>query len=156
MSASMRGGLTPMDDEALFAWMRAHPDVRIVTDVKTNNLAALTLLARQTDLRGRFIPQIYEPEELNPVRRLGFSDVILTVYRTRKTPGEINAFVRASDLYALTVPVGREWRYRAPRLFVHTVNSPLRVAVLALEGVDGVYTDTLSGCCITRDIARAH
>ncbi len=104
---------------------------------------ALALLAGQTDLRGRFIPQIYEPEELAPVRRLGFSDVILTVYRTRKTPNEINAFAATVDLYALTVPVGRAWRYRAPRLFVHTVNSPLRVVVLKLQGVDGVYTDTL-------------
>jgi glycerophosphoryl diester phosphodiesterase len=152
MASPMRGGLTPMDLDALFGWMRRHPDARIVTDVKDDNLAVLAAIAAAApDLRDAFIPQIYAPDELAEARRLGFRDVILTLYRSSLSDDEVIAFARGANLWAVTMPQERALAGRlverlaeaGMRVAVHTVNAPDAAEALRHRGVGALYTDYL-------------
>ncbi|MDB5454097.1 MAG: hypothetical protein JWO33_2675 [Caulobacteraceae bacterium] len=129
----------PMDLAALVIWMGDHPKVRVVTDVKGDNLAMLQDLAR-TPVRERFIPQIYSADQIDPVRALGFKDVIFTNYRAHLPREKLEALL--PRVWAVTV-----WKDEAERMpgrvFAYTVNSPLEANLLRLKGVVGVYTDTL-------------
>ncbi|WP_265530477.1 PI-PLC domain-containing protein [Sphingomicrobium marinum] len=117
--------------EELFAWLEKHPDVRIVTDIKTGN-DGLRYLAPHAD---RFIPQIYYPREYGTVRRLGFDDIIFTAYGAWSNDWITK--VNKLDLFAVTIPM--RWVHVAPRieheLYLHTFNRPM--------GSLGLYTDCL-------------
>ena len=122
--------------DGLIAWMDRHPQVSIVTDVKTDNVSGLALLKQAAGPRiNRFIPQIYHPDEYAPVTALGYPAPILTVYRM----GDEGWQQKANDLplRAVTMPVARKYlasQVRHP-VFLHTVNQPM-------DGF-GLYTDCL-------------
>ncbi len=69
----------------LQGFLERHPRARIVTDVKSANLAALgriaSFFAGFPGLLERFIPQVYRPGELEPVLDLGYRSVIWSLYR---------------------------------------------------------------------------
>ena len=75
------------------AWLRAHPDAVLITDFKRRNVEGLAAIA--PDLRARILPQIYSPDELAPVRRLGFDRVIFTAYRSPLTDDQLDALATA-------------------------------------------------------------
>ncbi len=61
--------LTPMCLENLAGFMREHPGLYIVTDVKGNNLEAAAIIAQTCpDLMDRFIVQIYGDSQYDSVR----------------------------------------------------------------------------------------
>ncbi len=64
-------------------WLQQHPDVRIITDIKTNdNVNILAEIANSyPEAIQQFIPQIYSFVEYEPILELGYQDVILTLYR---------------------------------------------------------------------------
>ncbi len=75
-------GFTSLTLDHLIAWLREHPGVSIVTDIKEDCAAGAALIAQRCpDLRSRFIIQIYHPEEYDQVADLGFEHIILTVYQ---------------------------------------------------------------------------
>ena len=127
----------------LVEWLRHHPHISIVTDFKSDdplyldNLAGLKLLQPIAgDMRSRFIPQIYKPDELGPAIALGYPKPILTLYRTREGREPIDA-INAIDLRAVTMPVERAHladEIKHP-VYLHTVNEPM-------PGF-GLYTDCL-------------
>ena len=130
------------------------PHVRIITDIKDDNIKALSEIAeRYPGYIGRFIPQIYSYKEYGSVMRLGFSDVILTLYAMEKPDyDELLGFIRSRDLYAVTV--GNEHEYTIKDLkyklaadgvcvYFHPV-SDFETAVSAMEnGVHGLYVSAL-------------
>lgn len=151
LSTRMRGDQTPMDLPRLLDWMRHHPDARIVTDAKEDNLKVLRLIAETAgDRLQAFIPQAYAPEEVAQVRGLGFGQVILTRYRSMHlSDDDVVAFVRCTPLFALTLPAGRAATL-LPRLAelgipaaVHTINDPRDAAALRALGAVALYTDYL-------------
>lgn len=151
MAMSMQYGQEQADLAAIMAWLAAHPDVRIVTDVKGDNLEALTLIAETyPTLLPQIVPQIYAPEEYAPVVNLGWTDIIFTIYRSQLTPEEIATFASSVPLYALTVPYRVIINDRYATLldlpvpvFVHTINTPRFATELQGIGVAGLYTDYL-------------
>ena len=129
----------------LVAWLGTHPDVMIVTDIKTDNLSGLTLLKQAAGARiDRFLPQIYHPSQFEPTMALGYPPPILTIYRL---PGDTQWREAANrlPLYAVTMPYDRREEAAGVRhkVFLHTVNEPI-------EGF-GLYTD----CLIPADTKRA-
>lgn len=151
MATPMRGGLTPVDLALLGRWLAAHPRIRIVTDVKGDNVALLRRLAGRQGLpRERLIPQIYSRAELAQVRALGFGETIYTLYRDPAVPiADVIAFARAERV-AVTLPERRAspetlaaFRSAGVPLYVHTVNDPERALRLVRSGAAGVYTDFL-------------
>jgi glycerophosphoryl diester phosphodiesterase len=144
-------GLTQLTLDDAMAWLARTPDARFVTDVKEENLRALGVIAaRFPELRERVIPQIYRFREYEPVRGLGFSDVILTLYAKNYSDGAVMEFARRREVWAVTMPVDRGRGDLPSRLgalgcsvYVHTVNDAALTAELGSHGVDGFYTDTL-------------
>jgi len=140
--------------------MRAHPTKRIVTDVKEDNLPALEQIARlHPDLIAGFIPQAYTPADVVEIRKLGFQDVILTLYRYGGTDDEVLAETATLPLFAVTMSEDRALSGDLPRRlrdanglssYAHTLNDPDRVACLLGRGIAGIYTDRLTAADLAR------
>jgi glycerophosphoryl diester phosphodiesterase len=146
-------GLRLMSLDDLLAWMQERPAARIITDVKRNNIAGLEQIASRipTELKHRFLVQIYAPEELPSVRQLGFEQVLFTVYRSTLSVSTIERFARDAGLTGLVLPLYRAERgdFNALRgatdlpLLVHTINDPITGQWLLEQGYAGLYTDDL-------------
>lgn len=144
-------GLTPMSAKDLFAWLDNNPDVVIVTDVKSHELKALKWIqANYPAYAERFIPQIYHFEEYEPVRRLGYYRVILTLYRIhKKADKEILAFCKTHPVWAVTMEEKRVWNRTLVKdinllhipVYAHTINDPEKAKMLFNAGVFGIYVD---------------
>ena len=139
--------------EKLSAWLEAHPGAMIVTDVKENNVAAMTWLAEHyPDLRSRLIVQIYDFDEYEPVEALGYPNIILTMYKISwqdyhdlKKLGE---FIRTSSILAVTMAADDSVRDVFDYLtatgipvYVHTLNNPKAQTLWMVAGAYGVYTN---------------
>lgn len=146
-----RQGLEDCTIERLIHWLEKHPHARIVTDVKQDNLQALRIIAKKpASVRKRFIPQIYEPEDFSAVQKLGFPDIIWTLYRYYDGPLSVAYKASQMDLYAITVPRKHVWLY-APmmrwirkRVYTHTVNIESEFNRYRKWGVMEIYTDSLA------------
>jgi hypothetical protein len=140
--------------KGLAKWMREHPTAVLVSDVKGDNLAALVALRKIIpDAERRLIPQIYQPEEYEPVKALGYEQVIWTLYRFK---GSIPTVVsHASEMQgpiAITMPFAKAKNGLAAQLdemgiptYVHTINQPEKAKHLRESlGVTEIYTDFLA------------
>jgi glycerophosphoryl diester phosphodiesterase len=147
----MRNNLTPLSFARLVDWLRSHPDARIVTDAKSDNLRALKEIAETCpDMIDRVIPQIYAFEEYQPARDMGYRYIILTLYLKNYPDEPVLRFARSHKVFGITM-----WNERAmgelPRklqritipVFAHTINSPQEQQKLQSNGVSGFYTDFL-------------
>ena len=147
-------GFTSLTLDHLIAWLREHPGVSIVTDIKEDCAAGAALIAQRCpDLRSRFIIQIYHPEEYDQVADLGFEHIILTVYQMswseKQDTAALVRFAAEHPLEGITFPVELAdtpgyvealLEAQVP-LFVHTVNDPADQAALVRQGISGIYTD---------------
>ena len=133
-------------------YLRAHPDVYIVTDIKDDNIGGCRAIAEAApDLKNRFLIQIYREDEYEPVRALGFEYVIFTVYAldwNAKTDwAALGAFAAEHPLIGFTFPAVlcdipgyvEGMKKSGVPLYVHTVNEG-EEAYFA-QGISGVYTD---------------
>ena len=153
-------GLTLLDLPGLHGFLERHPRARIVTDVKSGNLAALERIASFFSglpaLLERFIPQVYHPGELEPVLRLGYRSVIWSLYRypDGSDPQAVLAVLRdwkerlAARPFAVALPavsaergIAAALAAKAVPVYAHTVNDPGEAARLRRLGVSAVYTD---------------
>ena len=148
-------GFTSLTLPVLADWMRAHPDVRIITDVKENNVEAARLISASCpDLLDRFVVQIYNRGQNEPVRACGFTHIWLTLYQLPwniKTDTALLArYAEECDLEALVfscelVPrtgYVEQLRGIGIPLYAHTVNTKEEQDALRAAGIDGIYTDT--------------
>jgi len=154
LAAPRLDGLTTLDDDGLARWSAAHPDARIVTDIKWDNLKALARLRGVVPgAVDRLVVQIYGFEEFEPVAALGFTSIVLTLYRTDAGDDQVVAFCRGHRLDAVAMSADRALAGLAGRLaaervpvWVHTVNSPIHLRALSDCGVTGFYSDHLCDC----------
>lgn len=147
-----RDGLTQMTIPQLAQWVSEHPDVSIVTDIKEDNISALKQIAQHyPQLAEHLVVQIYNNEEYEPVRQLGFDRIILTLYRSGYGDEEVLRSAASRTHVPVTMPVYRADAGLARKLkefnvfvYVHTVNEPCAEVKLRNMGVDGFYTDKLN------------
>ena len=145
---------TPMWIGDVAEFMRHHRDLFVVTDVKDDNLAFAAYLAENyPDLRERFIIQIYQKEEYEPIRELGFENVIFTLYRMSWEEiidfEGLKQFAEETGILAYTFdhtllemefyPLGM--KTTGVPLLVHTVNEPELKQRYYEMGITGIYTD---------------
>lgn len=157
LKVKIYGRYTPLDLDRLAAWLLEHDDVTVVTDVKDDNLGALRAIAKAYPaLKNRFIPQIYAYGEYAPVRAMGYTNIILTLYRLGEYKDKINTarivpFAASRGLVAVTADVTianadfiAAFNAAGVPLAVHTVNDPEKQEALFAAGVTAVYTDNIS------------
>ena len=140
--------------DSLVTWLGTHPDVYIVTDIKEDNVGVLRQIAQKhPEIMTRLIPQIYQYDEYTPVRAMGYSNIILTLYRLPTYEDKVNVaknvqFAQKNGLLAVTADVtlvdpafAEAFASAGVPLYVHTVNDTATQESLRQMGVHGVYTD---------------
>ena len=139
--------------EELVDWLIKHPDAIIVTDVKHKNLKALKIIS---DVLGpnvnRVIPQIYFPNEYQSTRKMGYKNIIWTLYRYSRFDSEVINAVEEMDLFAVTMPLDRVKRWLGKKLkksgvpsYTHTINSKKEaIRYIQENDITEVYTDFLT------------
>lgn len=147
---------TSISFETVKEFMKENPDVVIVTDVKDNNLRGAEYIATHApELLDRFVFQIYNENEYDEVRSLGFENIIYSLYAltwNEKTDfGAIGRFAEGHTLtaiafdYTLLSVEGYldGMKTAGVPLFVHTVNEREKIDECFEAGISGVYTDNI-------------
>lgn len=139
--------------DGLMDWMAGHPQARLVTDIRADNIHALnTIVSELPEARSRVIPQIYDPLQYAAVKALGFEQVILTLYRYQGNLSDLSGQVQQwQGDFAITMPINvartgfaRHLRSLGIPSYVHTVNDRAQGAQLMQDqGVAEIYTDFL-------------
>lgn len=141
-------GFNQMTFDDIDAWLIRHPSIRLVTDVKANNPAALKLFRYSKSFQ-QIIPQIYTYMEFLAAKQLGFLDVILTTYMTYYSESTLRRFAKIAHPSAVTVPdfrltpelIAMMAQLNVP-VFTHPV--PYRSDLEKLpKGIKGIYSSTL-------------
>ena len=154
LSERLFGEFTPMTVEMLAAFMHEHPDLTVITDAQGDNLRISRKLAEALpDLKDRFIIQIYHESEYDPVRELGFQNLIYTLYRAadeERNLWEIAHFAEKHKLVGITIQKEQFYSVKnriamahcgLPFMF-HTVDDAAEIeAMLRKPYVAAVYTD---------------
>ncbi|HBB60912.1 MAG TPA: hypothetical protein DCZ61_03860 [Lachnospiraceae bacterium] len=149
------GQFQPMTVEMLAAFMRAHPDLLIITDIihQENEAVCRKIAEAYPNLRERFIIQIYHESEYEPIRRLGFPHIIYTLYRAddqERNFWKISRYAETHELVAITTQKEQFYLWKnqlalphcgVPVMF-HTVDDEAEYReMLRKHYVLGVYTD---------------
>jgi hypothetical protein len=151
---------TPMSIETLANWICNHPDMYIVTDVKEDNVAALQKITDDYPaLVSNIIPQIYEKNQLLPVREAGYEHIILTIYamasaQERCDAKTLAAFAKENGLFGITFPLAladddnyvATLKTSGVKLFTHSTSNINAIQTYFKKGIDGVYTHGLFDC----------
>ena len=140
---------TPADAGSLSAWMRAHPDAVLVTDVKEDDQRPVLadLLEARID-PDRTVVQLFSPAEDAAVAALGFARRSLILYRTRARPRTLAAYAQAARPVAIAQSLaearaGARLKDVPAPFWTYTVNDPRDAGHLARQGCAGIFTDTL-------------
>ena len=147
---------TPVTLQQLFTFLDEHPNITIITDTKYRDYSSLRFIAEEHPTYiDRFIPQIYEFEDFEYVRGLGFERIIATLYdmpvEIKFAPDQIARMARELGVYAVAIPdeLMRDPEYveqlnlRNINFYVHTINNIERARELFDMGVAGIYSNTL-------------
>ncbi len=110
LAGRIYGCLTPISFTDLADFLREHPDLFVVTDVKTDNLRVCARMAEEApDIQDQLLVQIQLPEEYDAIRRLGYRNILYPVFRTpdeQRDVFHLAAFAREHPLAALILPNG--------------------------------------------------
>lgn len=150
---SVMNKFTPLTMDQLAEILQKNPQVHIITDTKEDNVAILTAIQKQyPQLLKQIIPQIYQYEEYEPIKALGYEDIILTLYKmtNERNGARIAKFVQENDIFAVTMAyeladtgLAKTLQSYGIAVYMHTINT-LQQTVNALNaGAYGIYTDTL-------------
>ncbi len=141
--------LNLMDLKMLEKWLLDHPDAFIITDMKDDNLVLLNRLNKNHGkIKDQIIPQIYAFEEYEPVKELGYKNIILTLYRLKAPADVVVEFCRNNQLFALTISstnavpdILEKYSGLGIPVYVHTINDYNSYVKLRDNNAYGVYTD---------------
>lgn len=145
-------GIHPCTLDTLELWIKNHSDVKIITDVKYNNIKALKkILLTHPHLAKHFIPQFYQSEEYQVLKDLGFKQLIWILYQFEGKLSSVIHHVKDMDLLAVSMRASQAKKKFAKQLivngeniFVYTINKQKALEELVKKHhVSGIYTDFL-------------
>lgn len=147
-----KNGLTQLSLEQVLHWVQEKGDAFLVTDVKAHNVKALNRInTYYKKFKKHIIPQVYSYLEYDKAARLGYSNIILTLYRMKTDPLEVLSFSKTHSPFAITMPWQMAQKGLAYYLYknhtlvyAHTVNDINLFNSLRRVGVYGIYTDYIS------------
>ncbi len=137
--------------DSLAAWLSNKPDVKIITDIKYNNLKGIQLITEKyPDLKPQLIPQFYQPEEYSMLKKMGFTDLIWILYQYKGSKNSVFELSKDMDLFAVSMRASQaksrilQKLLNQHRIFVYTINKRRQLDKLVEKyGVSGIYTDFL-------------
>jgi len=132
--------------------MEKNKHIKIITDIKEKNIRALRIIAEEIkDYDSRIIPQIYHPSEYKIVKKLGYKNIIWTLYKFSGDNDRVLEQVDHLKLFAITMPpkrakekLGIKLKEKGIPTYVHTINSKKTLRTYKeYFGITEVYTDFL-------------
>jgi len=134
-------------------WMEKNPSAIIVTDIKQDNLEGLKIIARKIpEFETRIIPQIYDPQNFQAVKMMGYKQIIWTLFFYDGSNDDVLYWTdRFNGSFAITMTKNRATSDLPKRLaekniptYVHTVNTLEEMNKFVNDfGVREIYTDFL-------------
>lgn len=149
---SVHQSLEVLTFDKLIPLLDEYPDLRIVTDTKGDNIELLTTLAKNYSAYvPQMIPQIYDEEQWAPVNKLGFDQMIFTLYQQEEIEvTQLANFVKVHNIYAITMPdyyadlgYSKALAAEGVRVYVHPIGSMEEANTYLNQGAYGVYSGTL-------------
>lgn len=154
MNGQVYSLLSPMNLDTVADFMRTHEDVYIITDVKDLNICLSGIIKREhSDVMDRFIIQVYSKEEYGYVSKLGFENIIFSLYKldweSKTNVQDLVEFAKDNKLFGYTFPAALcdidgyvdEMLKSGIPLFVHTINNKEEQKKYFDMGISGIYTD---------------
>ncbi|KAA3639169.1 MAG: hypothetical protein DWP95_11085, partial [Proteobacteria bacterium] len=141
----------PCTLDSLAAWLKNKPEVKIITDIKYDNLKGIRLIIEKyPQLQPQFIPQFYQVEEYRPLKNMGFDDLIWILYQYQGSKKSVLKHSQEMDLWAVSMLVKQaksktlQQLLKQHRIFVYTINKTETMRHLVNKyRVSGIYTDFL-------------
>ena len=140
--------------ETLAEWMKQNTSAFIITDIKEDNIQGLKIISEHIPgFATRIIPQIYDPNNYNKVKRMGYKQVIWTLYRYNGTNDDVLEWSdKFNGPFAITMytdraisDLPRKLAERNIPTYVHTINTLEEMNKFVKDfGVTEIYTDFLS------------
>lgn len=136
---------------SLAVWLSNKPEVKIITDIKYENLKGIQLILEQhPEIKKQLIPQFYQPEEYQVLLDLGFKDLIWILYQYNGSKKSVVELSQNMELLAVSMRSRQaksqtlQKLLKHHRIFVYTINSERNKAKLIHQyQVSGIYTDFL-------------
>lgn len=150
-NASMINNLTQLSYENITKWIETYPDAYIITDVKSNNTKALEqIFSKNSDIINNIIPQVMSFEEFIFAKELGYTNIILTLYKTNYDTTEIVEFAEKNNVTWVTMHFQEGFSKLPSKLkkvgsssLVYTLNDKDIANELIKNNISGIYTDSL-------------
>lgn len=142
----------PCTLDSLAAWLSNKPEVKIITDIKYQNLKGIRrIIKKYPELLPQLIPQFYQPEEYRELKDLGFNDLIWILYQYKGSKKSVIDLSQKMELLAVSMR-SRQAKSRTlqkllkhHRIFVYTINcEKTKTKLHEKYGVSGIYTDFLN------------
>ena len=137
--------------DSLAAWMFDKPEVRIITDIKDDNLKGIRLIVEKyPELQQQLIPQFYQPAEYQLLKDMGFKDLIWILYQYKGSKKSVVQLSETMDLLAVSMRPSQaksntlQQLLAKHRIFVYTINDKkVKTKLSQKYQVSGIYTDFL-------------
>jgi glycerophosphoryl diester phosphodiesterase len=140
--------------DSLIVWMQQNPGSYIISDTKGDNAKVLETISEKVPNFGeRMIPQIYFPEEFDVAKKMGYRQIIWTLYKySGPSVDVLDAIKKFSGPFAVTMSGDRarsglsvELAKLGIPVYVFTINSlSEKNDLLEKYGVSEIYTDFLT------------
>lgn len=152
LALKVHGKYEVLTFDKLLPILKAHREVRIITDTKGDNLKLLKTIAdKYPEVTDQIIPQIYDYDQWDGAKELGFDTIIFTLYTMAEIDtGRLASFVKEKDIYAVTMPdyVADKGYCTALakegiKVYVHPVSVYEDALSYLKQGASGVYSGTL-------------
>jgi len=144
--------LHPCTEKSLATWLLKHPDARVITDVKYDNIKAIKhIIQSHPRIQSQLIPQFYQPQEYQLLRELGFQQLIWILYQYKGTYASVVELSKSMDLLAISMRASqvkkkfvKQLIINKHKIFIYTINDVNKVEKLVNKyHVSGIYTDFL-------------
>lgn len=140
----------PCDIASIDNWLTKHTDAYIITDIKGKTEAGHQLIADSIPQRvSQIIPQFTQKKHYQPIKKLGYSRMIWTLFSYNGTPKTLAEDRKEMELFAITMPKSKAdagWarEIKDTPTYVHTINDPNLAKHYAQDlELTSVYTDFL-------------
>lgn len=157
MLNNIYGIFTPMNLEIVADFMIEHQDLYIITDVKDLNVFFSDYIRdHYPELMNRFVIQVYHESEYEYVSKMGFENIIFSLYKldweSKTDTASLVEFAKNNKLFGYTFPaslcdmegyVSSLLDADVP-LFIHTVNDKKEQQKYFEMGISGIYTDNVT------------
>lgn len=143
-----------MDLDSLEEWCSQHKDATVISDIKSENVGLLGIIKEKyPHIYSGIIPQIYSFDQYDPVKDLGYQNILLSVCKLDAPGKDILDFCSSHSLFGASLyddginyDLLHELNDMGIRTFIHPVNEYNQYIKLRESGAYGVFTDYLEPC----------